>query len=409
MVSSLETFYWYIGIIFVLELNANIIVRLLRKDFQWLITTQDFFPTIDKKTLRKFLISGYDPELGWVRKPGTAKEEYGAQGKTKYSINDNGCRANPGHEKLPNIVSCYGDSFVFARQVNDDQTFAWYLSEMTNSNVLNFGVGNYGLDQSLLRLKREYPRNRTKVVIMGVVPSTIVRILSVWKHYNEYGNIYGFKPRFILSNGKIELVKNIIDDDHKFESYYKYLPEINRYDAFYETKFKKEMIIFPYFMSIIANPFRNIPLISMVAYYRWFRNTCGGQGYPPPVNIIMKNNLHLRKALFLTNKNAKQLLEKIVLEFCSFGEINNFIPVFLWLPQKDDIFYIRTHGCYYHDFIGRIKGKVMVIDFASELMYRSDLDDLYSDNSRYGGHFSNKGNKVVAEIIYRELKRNNIL
>ena len=70
---------------------------------------------------------------------------------------------------------------------------------MTQTNVLNFGVGNYGMDQAYLRLKREYDKNRTEIVILAVVPETIVRVLNVYKHYYEYGNTFGFKPRFILS------------------------------------------------------------------------------------------------------------------------------------------------------------------------------------------------------------------
>ena len=33
-----------------------------------------------------------------------------------------------------------------------------------------------------------------------------------------------------------------------------------------------------------------------------------------------------------------------------------------------------------------------------------DIDSYFSDNTRYGGHYSKHGNKFVAEIIYNELK-----
>ncbi len=41
-------------------------------------------------------------------------------------------------------------SFVFSRQVEDDETWQHFLSRLSHSNVLNFGVGNYGFDQALL-------------------------------------------------------------------------------------------------------------------------------------------------------------------------------------------------------------------------------------------------------------------
>ena len=66
-------------------------------------------------------------------------------------------------------------------------------------------MGNYGVDQSILRLEREFTNNQTDIVILAVVPDTICRIVSSWKHYYEYGNTFAFKPRFILKNDEIKI------------------------------------------------------------------------------------------------------------------------------------------------------------------------------------------------------------
>lgn len=400
--------WYFIGIVLA-EVGLYASVHYLKKNFQWLIIPSDFFPVFNKEGLAKFIEHGYDTELGWVRKPNTEKDERGRQGKTKYRIDNKGRRCNPGHETLPETISCYGDSFVFCRQVNDHETFEWYLSEMTKTNVLNFGVGNYGLDQAFLRLKREYPSNKTRIVILGVVPSTIVRILCVWKHYNEFGNIFGFKPRFLLANGQLTLVKNIIDEENKFERFREFLPEINRYDEFYETKFKKEMITFPYLASVLSNPVRNLPLLVMVAWNRWFWGKRNDQTYPLPMSIVMKSNLKLRERLFRKNQNASDLLEKLVLEFSRFGTENNFIPIFLWMPQKDDLIRIKSKANYYHAFINRIKEKIITIDLTDELNKHDDIDILYSEDSSYGGHYSKHGNLLIANIILQQLMRYNII
>ena len=60
------------------------------------------------------------------------------------------------------------------------------------------------------------------------------------------------------------------NNEEKFFSYQDFLPQINRYDYFYNTKFKNDMIQFPYFVSILANPMRNLPLLTLVAWDRWF-------------------------------------------------------------------------------------------------------------------------------------------
>ena len=123
------------------------------KIFQWMIVAKDERPNFSKNGLQKFFQHGYDSELGWVRKPLTEHEEIGKNGKTIWHIDKNGARNNPIIGFKEGKISCYGDSFTFARQVNDNETWNYYLSELTKTNIQNFGVGNYGIDQSLLRLK----------------------------------------------------------------------------------------------------------------------------------------------------------------------------------------------------------------------------------------------------------------
>lgn len=395
----------FILCIVILELLSYFLIRNLRKKFQWLITPEDESPELSREGLKKFIDHGYDTELGWVRKPNTEKEEIGKEGTTKYYIDRIGSRKNPGHEKLPKKMSFYGDSFIFARQVNDGQTCQWHLSELTKTNVLNFAVGNYGLDQALLRLKREYPKNKTEVVIMGVVPSTIVRVLCMWKHYNEFGNTFGFKPRFILKKGKLSLIKNVIDSEEKFFAYKRFLPKIRKYDYFYRTKFKEEMIKFPYFVSILSNPARNIPLIFMVILHSWVKKEKKLEVYPAPMRIIMDINLKLRYRLYKKNNDAVNLMMKLIEEFAAYGKRNKFVPVFLFMPQKDDLLLIREKGCFYDDFIKKIEKKIHIIDLMNILINRNDLDRIYSDDNQYGGHYSSYGNKLIAGIIYEELKK----
>jgi len=398
----------YVNFIVFLEFFSFLLVRNLRKNFQWLIVPNDEYPELDKNGLDKFMKQGHDKELGWARKPNTEKEEIGKEGKTKYHIDKKGIRKNPEHEKLAKKISCYGDSFVFSRQVNDNETWEWHLSKLTNSNVLNFGVGNYGFDQSLLRLKREYEKNKTKIVIMGVVPSTIVRILCVWKHYSEFGNTFAFKPRFILNNGKLKFIENIVDTKEKFLNYKEFLPEIKKYDYFYKTYFKKEILQFPYSASILADPRRNIPLIFLVSWYKWVKEDNPNQPYPTPMNIIMKLNLKLRRRIFKKDEEAIKLFEKLIEEFIKYSNQKKFTPVFLFMPQKDDILFVKKKP-YYDNFINKVKKKLPTIDLTQPLIEAKDLDVLYSDDNKYGGHYSKYGNKFIAEIIFEKLKEEKII
>ena len=394
----------------IVEFLSILLVKSLRNNFQWLITPEDEYPHLSEEGLRQFFDHGYDPELGWIRKPNTEKKEIGKFGKTKYHIAPQGYRCNPGHEGLPQKISFYGDSFMFSRQVDDNETVQWFLSEETQTNILNFSVGNYGLDQALLRLRREYPRHKTDIVMMGVVPSTIVRILSVWQHYNEFGNTFGFKPRFVLEGDQLKLIKNFIDTKDKFLRYQEYLPQIRQYDYFYTNKFQREMIKFPYSFSILKNPSRNIPLISLVAWHTWVKKETKLQAFPAPMKIIMDVNLKLRYNLFTRNRDALTLLGKLVTEFVQYAKGNGFSPFFVFMPQKDDLLSVKKEGAsYYQGFIDSISSSVHTIDLTPHLIGRADLDELYSDDNQYGGHYSKAGNEFVAHVMGNALKECNSL
>ena len=386
----------------IVEFIAYSLVSFVNKKFQWLIIQKDEFPTLSTEGLKKFFHHGYDSELGWVRKPNTSHTENGKEGKTKWNIGENGARINPGFEQINSKISCYGDSFTFCRQVNDDKTWEYFLSKLQQTNVLNFGVGNYGIDQSLLRLKREYLTNKTPIVILAVVPDTISRILSVWKHYYEYGNTFGFKPRFIIKNNNLELIKNPLDSEAKFYDYKTYLEIIKKYDYFYTKKFKKEKIHFPYTLTLFKNPKRNFLIIYWVLKIQ-FTKKLGKKSFDiewNPMQIIMKINLKWRINLFKKHNNV-ELLKKTIEDYVLFSKQQQFKAIFMFLPQKDDLGFIKKNYNYYEGFIKDISNidGLFVVDITKNLLKVKNLDELYSDSNEYGGHFSAKGNEKIACLI----------
>jgi hypothetical protein len=395
----------------VIELISITVVKIVNKKFQWLIIDKDKTPKLSDSGLKKFFFHGYDPVLGWIRKQNTSHSEQSGNKITNWNINLEGYRANPKHESLSNKISCYGDSFTFARQVNDNETWEYYLSKLTNTNVKNFGVGNYGLDQSLLRLKREFLKNKTELVILGVVPDTISRIVSVWKHYYEYGNTFGFKPRFYLKNNKLCLLENIINSESKFFNYNLYLSEIQNFDFFYSKKFKKELLSFPYFISILKNPKRNISIIFWIflsIFFKFFRKNSSDIEFKAK-EIIM--NINLKWRLFLFNDDDTLILFKKILEdYVKFSKQNNFKAIFIFFPQKDDVLFIKSKYHFYENLLHQISSidGLYFIDILQPLLKEENIDSLYSDNNSYGGHYSAKGNKKISDIIYSEITKLNL-
>ena len=128
------------------------------------------------------------------------------------------------------------------------------------------------------------------------------------------------------------------------------------------------------------------------------------------MSIIMEINLKWRVQLF-QNKNNLDLIIKILEEYVMFSKQNNFLPVFVFLPQKDDLLFIKKNYRFYENMINAIlKIKDLVFfDITKELIQIKNLDELYSDDNDYGGHYSADGNKKISELIANELREREIL
>ena len=200
-----------------------------------------------------FFSKSFDPTLGWVRKKNSTGIEKGEQKQIFFKIDEIGSRTNSNSGKYVPTIACFGDSYAFCRQVDNDETWEYFLSEFLETGVINFGVGNYGLDQALIRYKNTDLPTSVNTVIMAVVPETICRIQSNWKHYLEFGNTFAFKPKFFLENGHLKLQENPMQNEIDFLNYREKLPFIQSNDRFYKEKFRKFQFRFPYTISFIRN------------------------------------------------------------------------------------------------------------------------------------------------------------
>ena len=114
-----------------------------------------------------------------------------------YEINPKGQKKRIQIKKITLFLS-FGDSYVFCRQVKDNDTWQEIIAKKNNYKILNYGVGNYGIDQSILKYSKTNLDKNVKYIIQGFVPETICRVQSQWKHFLEFGNLHGFKPKFYL-------------------------------------------------------------------------------------------------------------------------------------------------------------------------------------------------------------------
>lgn len=395
-----------LGLIF-LELSLTVIVRRFRKEFQWLITEVDEFPELHQQALDKFINSSFDKELGWVRKPNTSGIEKGKYGDITFFIDSEGSRKSS-FPKLEKTIAVFGDSYAFCRQVMDTETWEEGVSKTLNTGVLNFGVGNYGVDQALIRYMSETLQDTVKIAVMCFVPETICRVQSYWKHYLEFGNTFAFKPRFKLSeSGELVLVRSAIQTPSDFNNLKSILPGIQANDDFYLRKFRKFQFRKPYIISLFRAPVRQFRLIGNLLWNKLMGliNINSEKHKNRAFASVMKYNIQEAREMYLDNK-ATLLLKKILLNFGSVAKRKEHKPLILVIPQLLDFYEDKYLSMPYSNFYEELALEYDVIDMAGKFRTH-ELTDIYI-NDQYGGHLSAKGNELVAESVVEWVKSLNL-
>ncbi|WP_285631377.1 SGNH/GDSL hydrolase family protein [Actinoallomurus iriomotensis] len=384
----------------VLEAAAFVLVRRLRSGFPWLIGPRDETPHIAADLAKRHGEKSFDPDLGWCRRPGETGTERTTSGEVSFAVDARGRRRDPGFADLdaPAGVACFGDSFTFCRLVGDDETWPHHLSRRLGVNVANYGVGNYGLDQGLLRLERELDSLEADVVIMGVVPETIARIQSYWKHYFEYGNTLAFKPRFTLGRSGLEHHPSAVRDPSEYAGYQDQLDRIQRLDGFYRSKFRRDILRFPYLPRLARRWRRHLPLLAHLAAGRLTRDRDGA--FQRAFNVVLRDNARWTARLY-REPAAVRLLTALVERFAATCRDAGKQPLLLVMPQVVDL-ERADRGRVYGDVFAGMRRLLPVVDVTSRFTEAADPESLFS-YGRLGPHPSDRGNALIADTLTPEV------
>ncbi len=396
---------WWIAVPVMAAVGAELalwgMIRSWRPKFQWLTTRADLAPSIDDDLIEKHRAHGFDPELGWVRKPGASGVDQTANGAKSYTIDAFGCRQNPGYETDRSRVAVFGDSYAFCRLVSDEETWPHLLSRRLSTNVRNYGVGNYGLDQALLRFERERPQLEAQIIVMAVVPETIARIHSYWKHYFEYGNTLAFKPRFTIEDGELHLHRSAIGDPADYKVYRQQLAAIQRLDPFYRSKFLRDLLVFPVLPRVLARATRHgrilLHLTAGTLFRRW------EVGWRKAFAVVLQENARYTARLYRDQK-ACDLLQAIISRFVQSCEGTNRLGVLVIIPQPMDLERKQTRGKDHQDFFRSLGDGLPVVDMTETIKKSGDWRSLFVDGP-LGPHLNAKGNRLVAEMVAPQLER----
>jgi hypothetical protein len=139
-------------------------------------------------------VASYNPLLGWQMNPGVRTPEL--------NTIDHGVRrnnANDDHLRGGGILIA-GASFTFGSGVKDEDAWPAQLEEMIGQPVVNGAVGNFGIDQIVLRAEELLPIVKPKVIVIDLVQDNIA---TAGYSYNGYP-----KPYFTVEDGRLVLHNN---------------------------------------------------------------------------------------------------------------------------------------------------------------------------------------------------------
>lgn len=165
-------------------------------------------------TLTRFVETGkprersfhMDPDLGWCALEGDTwgnkHFDWAACRKSSAPLD------REGGQGLKRILTL-GCSFTLGEEVDDNETWPYMLDERHGEVEFgNLAMSAYGIDQALLRYRRDGRALEGDEIWLGVLPEACLRVASVYRPaQRHWASSVVFKPRFELgTKGELQLI-----------------------------------------------------------------------------------------------------------------------------------------------------------------------------------------------------------
>lgn len=323
---------------------------------------------------------GHSPSLGWTIKPNGVSELYRA--------NSQGLRADRDYRLLPRAevvrIAAFGDSFTHCDDVSNKDTWEEKLSNLAPAlEVMNFGVGGYGLDQAYLRYRQDGEQFKPHIVLVGFMPGDILRTVSVFRPFDvpETGLPLA-KPRFVIVHDRLVLLKNPMQRLSDYQGLLAnpdwVLPRLGHADYYYQLHYEASWLD-------ILPSIRLAKLVGYTMKRRFDRNR-------------IFNNGHYNESA-----DAYQVTTRIFDLFVDDALRNNSLPIVVIFPNLSDLLQYQEH---------KTKSYAPLLSYLTEKGYPTiDLVDAFEVVLRgvpatelVAGHYSPLANELVAQYIYDVLR-----
>jgi hypothetical protein len=325
----------------------------------------------------------FHPALGWDFPPDLVYDDFAGVTFSHGPGGERRCLTNYDNT----LISTYGDSFTYCAEVGDSATWQTALAEKLGTNALNYGVSGYGPDQALLK----YELNQgppTKVVILGVLPENVNRVVNIYRPFYTYTDTtMGTKPMFVKQGGTIRLVPNPIRsvaDLPKLDEE-QFLEELGKLDYWYQLDKKLPKFTFPYTLSFCA--WKDVLFSHLAAGL----GDISGQSCRHPWNLYDEDG-------------PLGIMRYIADRFVTTARSRGSEPLIVIMPHKDNITEITdkrlNRVAPFLEYLSR-KG----YPFLDAVKSIADMKPSKQDLEKwYGSHATAEGNRVLADILSKRLR-----
>jgi len=336
--------------------------------------------TFTKETIKQYDVRPsylmYDSTLGWVTRPRSASTN------GLYFANEEGVRRGTidqttGSGKKGLQIALLGDSYTHGDEVPFEQTWGYYLEKKLaqmgiQADIINLGVGGYGMDQAFLRWKTFGVKFSADIVIFGFQPENVKRNLNIFrKLYHKPSGMPFSKPRFILAGNHLKAINfptvqpdKIVEIFMEFDEW-----EHRKYEFYYRSKDYED--------------------------HFWLKSKF--------LEAVIEGIDHLwdeskERELYLVDQEPSRLALTILNELQSDVERQDAALLVAILIPKWDFHYVRRGQPFpYQDLLKVIEHEYDTIETSQQLFHHVKDGNFEKLFSKF--HYSAHGNEIVAEVI----------
>jgi hypothetical protein len=240
------------------------------------------------------------------------------------------------------------------------------------SEVLNFGVGGYGIDQALLRYHEHGKNVHPRLVILGFQAENLKRNLNLVRPlYYPRSSIPLTKPRFIMAAGQLAPINmpvmpidKILPTLHNFDDW-----KLRPYEHFYDPH--------DYRFSL----WQHSKLLALVA---------------DRISPRIKEGYN-KRILYNPNGDDQILGREIIAAFAQAVSAHGADFLIVHLPTQQDLEVMRRLGKLpYQSFLNALDEKYDVVHTEEQLLQavaRTSYADIYA------GHYTPMGNGIISKAL----------